>query len=146
MSRENTVNLVKTKQTPQSEFPEDVPQPKFLVDDNGHLLRRDPSKSYRNRKEANSMMQSKSFMDAPSTGSYGFSFTPVGYNSAAVRSNVILKGVRPGCRDTAPEAHHTLRKVDTEYTTKTKDFRKTYKDKKYQGYSWDVPKPTHFRE
>lgn len=142
------VNLVKNVVV-RNEFPEDVPVPKFLVDDRGHLLKRNrnlSSKTQSLKKNGIDVKNINSFSIVPDTGSYGFTFSPLGYNSRAERPNIILKGCRPGCRETNPNAHQTLRKLHTEYTYNNKSLRKTFKDKLSSSYSYQQPSPTHFRE
>lgn len=80
-----------------------VPKPKFIADDRGHLKK-------------NKVPGSSFPTEFSKTGSFGYDFTPVGYNCAAVRPNTMLEGVRPGMNNTNDTAFHYLRKNDNQQT------------------------------
>lgn len=89
----------------EEELRSQAPEPKFLVDDKGHLL---------HRKQSSSTERTTSIERARTCGNHGFTFTPVGYNDYTVKSNSILKGVRPELGHTNPVAHHFLPKHQNE--------------------------------
>jgi hypothetical protein len=70
-----------------------APEPKFLVNEHGHLLQRNREKE-----------MSSSFAQRPrECGTYGFTFTPVGYNDYTVKPKVLLDGVRPPLGNTCSQ-------------------------------------------
>lgn len=90
----------------------DIPKPKFLTNDQGHLLHR--------RADAPSSFAVPD--SAPSKSS--FSFTPVGYVSHQVKPSTILIGVRGGgMNQTNPHSHHYLKKE--QHNTPTLQFSTT---------------------
>lgn len=114
-----TVNGKTFRLTPQDKeetLRSSAPTPKFLVDDKGHLINRKQQVTGEGGDGFNAQA-STSFAQKPrECGSYGFSFTPVGYNDYTVRPNVILNGVRPGMNNTNPSAFHYLHKEENNQT------------------------------
>jgi hypothetical protein len=79
---------------------QEVPSPKFLVNDRGHL-------ENRTREEG-----AHSFPEFEPTGKSSFGFTPMGFVRHEVRPNVKFLGVRSDLGQTNPSAHHFLSKTD----------------------------------
>ncbi len=72
---------------------------KVLADENGHLINRRAD-------SLSSFSPAKLFNHAPNTSvsRAGFAFTPVSGISHQVKPNEIIRGVRPGLRETSPQA------------------------------------------
>mmetsp|Transcript_12263 Transcript_12263/g.18316 ORF Transcript_12263/g.18316 Transcript_12263/m.18316 type:complete len:123 (+) Transcript_12263:39-407(+) len=120
----------------------EVQPPKFLVDDNGHLKKRNKKKAARNRKTG---LEKGSFIDPRYCGTNGFSFTPVGYNSFSCRPTKVMTGCRPGLDKTNNEAHQYLNKFHNTYTKRNKTIRKTYRDKYKESNSFEVSEPKEYQ-